>query len=773
MRRLPQTHTPGAKLDRPDQTSRGDPVEEPRVRLVPSLFRAIEQRWGPFDSLLGPERAFARRIETQGSRQRVWLHPTYRTVGSGLRLLADRMAADGSTEAVAIVPSPPSESWGKLLRHGSVIGELPAGDGILEAHSPNGWLPIIARRPALIVSFPRAAGSFCRPIVTTELPSTEEAGALTHGYVETAAGFCLPLLPGSFVYERAAEGSDVPGKLFSVVLTYHPGDSAGGRSVVARELRRAAPGSMAARRGSAVGFDLSDRAAPQLVQASSLIDVSHLVKKLQAESRGRTTSFVVDLRRAAAESERWAAMAAQSAQSGPPARLSEGAAGDGAAKDDGPAEFDGRTAGDAAAEARAGGAAADLTFAQRRLAMLNLRAAPTMRGAEGKLPLKPARELPIASDSQPVAPRKQRNQHAGMRCSGCHELIKVGQTMVSVADGLAHDDESCRVLAQQAVDAALARGEGSSAGPPRFFVVTQGKQTGLFSDRATATAAAGGMRGVRMCATLAEARELMGKGERAPGEGAHALASLAEMSSQVSGLVPGGAAAGSIQRRAQLSEKLGDARVELVMRCINGACDVTGETPKPCLGGCGRTLHMLECARVGKGYAALGNFTCPECRCERMVKSGEPTPQLLRRAANTMLLEMTQGAEATAGGYADYVRLAEEYSTGSGMAQAGGALFLPHERLESCKDFLSWLVLDDERALSLESTLLGAEAYVTKVSPTGAQNFFKHPAVKAHQKTLKGSSGVTSEPSTTATPLMLSVAWIVTTMKQFVFHETG
>ena len=48
--------------------------------------------------------------------------------------------------------------------------------------------------------------------------------------------------------------------------------------------------------------------------------------------------------------------------------------------------------------------------------------------------------------------------------------------------------------------------------PAHFFVVIQGKQTGLFSDRAAAMAAAGGMRGVRVCATLAEAREAMGKG---------------------------------------------------------------------------------------------------------------------------------------------------------------------------------------------------------------------------------------------------------------------
>ena len=36
------THTPGVKLHRPDQTSRGDPVEEPRVRLIESEYRLLE-----------------------------------------------------------------------------------------------------------------------------------------------------------------------------------------------------------------------------------------------------------------------------------------------------------------------------------------------------------------------------------------------------------------------------------------------------------------------------------------------------------------------------------------------------------------------------------------------------------------------------------------------------------------------------------------------------------------------------------------------------------
>ena len=57
--RLRLTHTPGAKLDRPDQTSRGDLVEEPRQRLTRAWFEKIERAYGSFSSFLGPERHHA------------------------------------------------------------------------------------------------------------------------------------------------------------------------------------------------------------------------------------------------------------------------------------------------------------------------------------------------------------------------------------------------------------------------------------------------------------------------------------------------------------------------------------------------------------------------------------------------------------------------------------------------------------------------------------------------------------------------------------------
>ena len=50
------THQPGAKLDRPDQVSRGTAVEEPRVRLNAGLYSALARGLGPFTEFLGAER---------------------------------------------------------------------------------------------------------------------------------------------------------------------------------------------------------------------------------------------------------------------------------------------------------------------------------------------------------------------------------------------------------------------------------------------------------------------------------------------------------------------------------------------------------------------------------------------------------------------------------------------------------------------------------------------------------------------------------------------
>ena len=75
-------HTPGELLHRPDQTSRGDQVEEPRLRFRQAAFRQLEGRYGPFSELLGAEHEFGSR--GSADREALWLHPTFRTVATAL-----------------------------------------------------------------------------------------------------------------------------------------------------------------------------------------------------------------------------------------------------------------------------------------------------------------------------------------------------------------------------------------------------------------------------------------------------------------------------------------------------------------------------------------------------------------------------------------------------------------------------------------------------------------------------------------------------------------
>ena len=98
--RVKLMHTPGEKLHRPDQSSRGNPIEEPRARVREEVFRALEHRFGPFTELVGCERrlvhatpvgkaqSFARQASTAIGREEpasqeeeracnMWLHPSF------------------------------------------------------------------------------------------------------------------------------------------------------------------------------------------------------------------------------------------------------------------------------------------------------------------------------------------------------------------------------------------------------------------------------------------------------------------------------------------------------------------------------------------------------------------------------------------------------------------------------------------------------------------------------------------------------------------------
>ena len=151
-------HTPGALLHRPDQTSRGDPVEEPRLRLRAAAYGELSARFGPFTEWIGAERRHSQsRAAAAEGVDRLWVHPTHTTVGSALRLVGERLGEAGRpTSGLIVVPHDERAAWWRLTRHLAVVGRLPAGGHHLEANVLGVWKPAAAQRDALVLAFPRA-----------------------------------------------------------------------------------------------------------------------------------------------------------------------------------------------------------------------------------------------------------------------------------------------------------------------------------------------------------------------------------------------------------------------------------------------------------------------------------------------------------------------------------------------------------------------------------------------------------------------------------------
>ena len=74
--------------------------------------------------------------------------------------------------------------------------------------------------------------------------------------------------------------------------------------------------------------------------------------------------------------------------------------------------------------------------------------------------------------------------------------------------------------------------------------------------------------------------------------------------------VPGYGQRGSSTKITHLDEKLAPRRMASIQACIDGQCGLLRDgSETKCRGGCGRSLHLVSCAQVGKGFAALGNFS--------------------------------------------------------------------------------------------------------------------------------------------------------------------
>ena len=104
---LRSVHTPGTSLVRPDALSRGASPDAPRHRFNARAFACLEARFGPFSSLLGAEREHPQ--APRPPARRLWLHPSFDTVASALRLVADGLHPDPSlcVHGVIVVPWAP------------------------------------------------------------------------------------------------------------------------------------------------------------------------------------------------------------------------------------------------------------------------------------------------------------------------------------------------------------------------------------------------------------------------------------------------------------------------------------------------------------------------------------------------------------------------------------------------------------------------------------------------------------------------------------------
>ena len=439
------THTPGVKLDRPDQTSRGDPIEEPRVRLTRSDYALLERRFGPFTEWCGAERSHVTGggLTSRGADARVWMHPAFNTVGSALRRLGERMA-DSEGEAlsgIVVVPHDESAGWWPLTKHFSVVGRRWAGSNV-EISRWGRWESAVSRRDAIILAFPRAAGASIEPMLWGR------PGQAPSSYcraVEAPAGddrVYLPAPVGSFWYGPSL----VPyrrGTLYMVWSAFDPGsegtieydgdeptvscaemllgsrDNASGEALFALD-----------RRGPPHGSFANGGCGPWAVNPSLLFSVSHLVRASQVwdgvseTGTGRVkwgsvkgVTFSFDWRAADREIAR---------RVGSEDTSSTGQAG-------------------MQRELAAHGDEADATQAlNEAVVSAEEAAAARTRPTPHTVPRPVAKPLP-----PPRSITRFPCRYSHMRCEGCDNLIGFGKLCRPGGRGVVHDDDSCLARAEQ------------------------------------------------------------------------------------------------------------------------------------------------------------------------------------------------------------------------------------------------------------------------------------------------------------------------------------
>ena len=758
------THTPGVKLDRPDQTSRGDPIEEPRARVDRDEYNLLNERYGPFTEWLGAERRFAEGRSAEGST-RIWMHPSHTTVGSALRRLGERLGdRDGETaRGVVVVPHDPGARWWPLVRHFAVAGRWPEGSDHLEVNRLGRWESTKSLRPSLILTFPRSAGRV-KPVLW-------RAGVPKDGYTWSAEAEAdlLAMPAGSYFYVPDDKlGSR--GVLYCTWMGFNPNTEGkieydDGKPMLRGAEMRMYEGEQGSThfaldgRGSAIGGSfVNDYKSAWAVDVDLAFDVTHMVS-----IQGGTTPATTATGRVKWDSVKrmqvsfdWRAAEAEMT------RVMEGVLQEATVQCEG---CDGTTT-----------TGAEQTSGSKRVQMCACpwaecsRVAVRRNGAQQEgfcegcmigcladctCNCRYCRERreeqwgPGGGERVPHSERPRRDGNGVVHLPAGAGVCPPGSDATTAADG------------STAELAAALQGDDAAAGEP------SGVHAALEAARASAAEAAAARRHVSLqparpsvlVATVAPRAEPLshvsicrysgmrctgcgeeigwGKPMRSVGPGVthdvgecegKAKIKMNEELAAIDKARAEAATAGqtSLKRGAQEAHRLSEARITNVMDCLEGCCKETQlqqagvdarEERMMCLRGCGRGLHGRACAGFSAGIVALGNLTCAFCRAADVLSAScSPPKALVWRMAESMVIEASTGAANTHKGYSDLTMLERKWqATVAGDSVAARDVRLPHTSEEACYHFCLWLTRDGGRARSFGTTMIQMSSFCSKL----------------------------------------------------------
>ena len=285
----------------------------------------------------------------------------------------------------------------------------------------------------------------------------------------------------------------------------------------------------------------------------------------------------------------------------------------------------------------------------------------------------PPQHQRLQQSAAAVGPRGTPSYYAAIDCATCG--LPLGGTGIIVRGCVVYDSLSCSVgvprppagdegallRARAARLGAVSLSAQAVSGPSRSSI------DGVPNPLAAATDLAAAIEERRLAAL--ERRAWRGAGPRAAVSHTPAQrrpdrldGRTREIAAFVQEHVAGGEVAGSILSRTRMSEALAPARLIEIVKCTDGGCDSARcrFAPKLCTG-CHRSLHVAECGRFGSGRAAMGLFTYHHCRTTEMAPGREATPELMRSAKQSMVLELSLGAESTAASVAQYNQLEADF----------------------------------------------------------------------------------------------------------------